>query len=556
MCVRLPTLLYFPSSTLSVPQCVFYRTWSQVVPCIPFASIVQKKNKTAAGPCNSYFAFLYTLTTFFPLIPLGNHHIAPLSKHPISSVPCIIKMYFQIFLALVTICIFVRVLQYYIISSPATTSSPNSEFKTSDPSAVQKTAEFTSFQNNYLLVYLLAFAADWLQGPYVYALYTQYGYGKREIGQLFIAGFGSSAVFGTFIGSIADKYGRKLNVLIFAIFYALSCFTKHSPNFFTLMLGRIFAGIATSILFSAFESWLVSEHNRRSFDSALLSDTFSKSQFGNAVVAILSGQIAGVSAQTFGKVAPFDLAAIVLVVTFFIVLVTWTENYGDNRQSVSGGLRSAWNIMFADEKILLVGIIQSCFESAMYLMVFTWTPALQAASDLMHMGEIPHGMIFSSFMVSIMIGSSLFVFLLRTYPAELFMRNLYICAVLTFSITAISRNVWEIYFALLVFEVICGVYFPAMGTMRAKYVPEVSRSTIMNYFRVPLNVIVCAILYKNMENTIVFRLCAIMMTVAVISQQRLFSVSKASIGTSDDWTRDERAELAEEGETCIEDSTR
>lgn len=51
----------------------------------------------------------------------------------------------------------------------------------------------------------MAIAGDWLQGPYVYYLYTTYGYGKGEIGQLFIAGFGSSMLFGTIVGSLADK---------------------------------------------------------------------------------------------------------------------------------------------------------------------------------------------------------------------------------------------------------------------------------------------------------------------------------------------------------------
>ena len=52
--------------------------------------------------------------------------------------------------------------------------------------------------------YLLA-AGDWLQGPYVYALYQHYGFDRGDIGRLFIAGFGSSAVFGTIVGSLADK---------------------------------------------------------------------------------------------------------------------------------------------------------------------------------------------------------------------------------------------------------------------------------------------------------------------------------------------------------------
>jgi hypothetical protein len=36
-------------------------------------------------------------------------------------------------------------------------------------------ARFSAFQNSYLIVFLLAMFADWLQGPYVYELYVSYG---------------------------------------------------------------------------------------------------------------------------------------------------------------------------------------------------------------------------------------------------------------------------------------------------------------------------------------------------------------------------------------------
>jgi len=52
------------------------------------------------------------------------------------------------------------------------------------------------------------------QGPYVYALYEHYKFSKQEIGVLFIAGFGSSAVFGTLTGELADRYGRRLACLV------------------------------------------------------------------------------------------------------------------------------------------------------------------------------------------------------------------------------------------------------------------------------------------------------------------------------------------------------
>jgi len=50
-----------------------------------------------------------------------------------------------------------------------------------------------------------AAVGDWMQGPYVYALYEHYGYAVKDISRLFIAGFGSSMVFGTLVGSLADK---------------------------------------------------------------------------------------------------------------------------------------------------------------------------------------------------------------------------------------------------------------------------------------------------------------------------------------------------------------
>lgn len=104
-------------------------------------------------------------------------------------------------------------------------------------------------------------SADWLQGPYVYALYKFYNYGIADIGMLFIVGFGSSMVFGTVVGSAADKYGRKKLCLVFGLLYSLSCLTKHIKHFQVLMIGRLLGGISTSILFSSFESWMV--HVRR-----------------------------------------------------------------------------------------------------------------------------------------------------------------------------------------------------------------------------------------------------------------------------------------------------
>ena len=79
---------------------------------------------------------------------------------------------------------------------------------------------------NYLIVYLLGTFSDWLQGPYVYALYSAYGFKQNQIAELFVAGFGSSMIFGSFVGGMADWGGRRTFVVIFSIIYATSCVTK------------------------------------------------------------------------------------------------------------------------------------------------------------------------------------------------------------------------------------------------------------------------------------------------------------------------------------------
>jgi hypothetical protein len=50
--------------------------------------------------------------------------------------------------------------------------------------------------------------------------------------------------------------------------------------------------------------------------------------------------------------------------------------------------------------------------------------------------------------------------------------------------------------AFCLFEVMVGLFWPSMMKMRAEYVPEEMRATIINFFRIPLNLFVCIILYN------------------------------------------------------------
>lgn len=47
-----------------------------------------------------------------------------------------------------------------------------------------------------------------------------------------------------------------------------------------------------------------------------------------------------------------------------------------------------------------------------------------------------------------------------------------------------------------VFEACVGIFWPSIMKMRSQYIPEEARSTIMNFFRIPLNIFVCIVLYN------------------------------------------------------------
>lgn len=397
---------------------------------------------------------------------------------------------------------------------------------------VSKDESFRNFQRTYLIVYLLATASDWLQGPYVYALYQSYGMSSHDIELLFVFGFGSSMIFGTVVGSVADKYGRRANCVLYGVLYGLCCVTKHFNNFKILLVGRLLGGVATSILYSAFESWLILEHHKRGYDPSLLASIFGQAVFGNSMVAIVAGVVSQKAADLFGFVAPFDVSMVCLVIMMGMLMHTWVENYGDQTATTTQSFSTALHAIKSDKRVLCLGLIQSLFEGAMYTFVLEWTPALAPSltptsnssssphGSLEEKEEgIPHGIIFAAFMVSVMIGSYLFDLARKTHTIESFMRPVLLVAAASLATPIFFQgNQLLIFTAFLVFECCVGVFWPSMSSMRDAYVPENTRATIMNIFRIPLNFIVIFVLIQNFSRQTVFSLCTFFLLLAFLCQ--------------------------------------
>jgi len=283
-----------------------------------------------------------------------------------------------------------------------------------------------------------------------------------------------------------------------------------------LLVGRLLSGIATSLLFSVFEAWMIFEHNQRGFASQLLSRTFSLAVFGNGVAAIIAGVVASFVTIRWGFVSPFIVSLVFLVLSSVYVNYAWSENYGNSEIILSKMLSDSIEAL-KDRKVFILGTIQSLFEASMYVFVFMWTPVLeQTFSEMKQYENLGlHGLIFASFMVCVMVGGSAFRLLERKYSIEqIYAFTLALSSFLFLSI-AIFKQQYVTYFAFLVFECCCGIHWVCISTLRSRYIPEESRSSVMNLFRVPLNVLVVAILLwiDSFSNESIFLMCSLWLAV-------------------------------------------
>ena len=145
-----------------------------------------------------------------------------------------------------------------------------------------------------------------------------------------------------------------------------------------LLFGRVLGGISTSLLFTSFESWMVTEHRNRKFPEEWLAQTFAFGQMGNGVVAILAGFTADIAVSYMGNIGPFRTA--VLVTTVVLGHAASNENVGSRHQQrflTFQQLEGIWGLQNTFGRVY-----PGIFEGAMYTFVFNWVPAMHHVGGL------------------------------------------------------------------------------------------------------------------------------------------------------------------------------
>lgn len=128
----------------------------------------------------------------------------------------------------------------------------------------------------------------------------------------------------------------------------------------------------------------------------------------------------------------------------------------------------------------------------MYLFVFVWVPSLQEASPSFPTVALPLGYIFSSFMISMMLGSLLYTAVTSYIPppsvgshnessltlhAKL---SSLVCALSALALALSTRSQSEHvrFWAFCAFEACVGMYYPVQGMLRGTLISNEYRATV------------------------------------------------------------------------------
>jgi len=402
--------------------------------------------------------------------------------------------------------------------------------------------QFITFQNSYLLFTSLVTFADWLNAPYLYKLYSLYGFLEEQVVIIYVCGLVFSLFFDIIAGYVVTIYKDEHVFKFSTILYALSCTLKASSNYNVLIIGRILCGAATSLMFTSQESWYIKTHVvHYDFPTEWITQTQSKASKLSSFVAIAAGAIAYFSTEffEFGAITPslISIPLILLTIPLFPsgsgkvlgINSAKDENIDERKDHGRINLKSYFKGMKTigeNPQYMNICIIKALFESVICMFVFLWTPVLDHH-------EPPLGLVFSSFMTTNLIGYFLHEHLIKVFQKSqsflLLIISLASMAVLTCALSTSPKNEFPTFsfLSFLLFQLTSGLYFPTMSQLlRETQLGSLDR-VINIWFKIPVNILAfCGLLFLHSSTNAsgtrhIFFGCFIALIISVLITLRL-----------------------------------
>ncbi|KAF7538837.1 hypothetical protein G7054_g2644 [Neopestalotiopsis clavispora] len=387
------------------------------------------------------------------------------------------------------------------------------------------------------------------RGPYLWALLHDDKHLSSEIvAILYATTYCAAAVSAPLMGYLADKCGRRGACLTFCVIHSVSSLSVSFDQIEILVLGRLLAGIGITLLWTAFESWMISEHKRQELEesSMPLSSVFGIMTIANCITAMGAGLLSHCIVLVFGsKTHLFMLAILLNTLAAVLMIRSWNENRGIqaelHQETGLGNLepRSSWRQEVADSlrdwKVLALSLISCCFEGTIFLF------RVPVKDD----DTIPHGVILANLMAAMILGALLFgtimarsVTLLRSRLSTFLLSVAFFVAGVSFFAASFAKTEVQLFCAFLLLEACNGLYIPSMAFERGQIVSDSGRASVYGLMNIPLFLfVILALLLTNGDGgesqNVVFLLCAALLTLAAVSSFFSFRNSPSHKGFSD-----------------------
>ena len=139
-------------------------------------------------------------------------------------------------------------------------------------------------------------------------------------------------------------------------------------------------------------------------------------------------------------------------------------------------------MILADRAVLVLGLVQTAAETSMYIFVFLWTPVLDPGPGAGAGAGAGLGWVFSSFMLAMMLGSQLTSRLAASRPQLSILRLCLVAMSASLAAAAVTSQPGLCshpdlcrlgsFLSFLVLETAIGAYYPAISSLRSRYIPE------------------------------------------------------------------------------------
>eukprot|EP00760_Papus_ankaliazontas_P017037 PhM_4_TR1700/c0_g1_i1/m.5973 len=374
-------------------------------------------------------------------------------------------------------------------------------------------------RNRYIVGYGLMACADWLQGPYLYAMYRGFGLGDGDIGRLYVVDLAVAAAVSSYLGGRVDSAGRRFCCVLYCIVYAASNLLN---NLFpvlgisVLFLGCALDGACNSLLKSAPETWLAAESEKRGAQAHWIGHTLAMASLASTLGSVLAGWACSAVVYVSGGsyVATMNVAAAILLGAAVYVQSAWSENHGcaaekASAQDDSDTVRRADTFSKKRDLLFLVSLTECCFEGAVMLFIYLWAPTLNAVSTSSSSSssddDMPFGPTFSILMSFMMAGNVFSSWRAKNATTteivlDRFVLDLVGCcsvAAVSFIFLALNYNN-NTYFVVIVclcaVEFSCGVFFPTIGAVHSQLINSDVMGSTIGRTRTLINVVAVGVL--------------------------------------------------------------